>query len=201
MNASSPAEDDGVLRRLLDGVEGWLPLPEAHFLRDLERAAGADIVEIGCYRGRSTIALCCGALASGQLVHSVDPHPSATGVYGGKFGPEDREVYYRNLLGAGIAKQASLINLTSAQVGQCWQAPVGLLFLDGDHSYNAVRRDIDIWGAHLVASGIAAFDDARDPEGGPGKVIAELTADGRYASFAVVGKIHALRKLDLDGVH
>lgn len=201
MSASGSTEGYGVLQRLLEGVDGWLPLPEARFLRDLARAAHYDIVEIGCYRGRSTIALCCGALESGRLVHSVDPHRPATGLYGGKFGPEDREFYYRNLLEAGMARQAALINLTSAQAGLSWQDPVGLLFLDGDHAYDAIRRDIDIWNGHVVPSGIVAFDDASDPAGGPSMVIAELIASGEYRSHATVGKIHALRKQGSDVVH
>jgi predicted O-methyltransferase YrrM len=194
-------ESDDALKRMLEGVDGWLPLPEAYLLRDLAKAVQNDIVEIGCYRGRSTIALCCGAMESGRLVHSVDPHRPATGVYGGKFGPEDRKFYYRNLLASGMAQRAALINLTSAQAGLSWQEPVGLLFLDGDHAYDAIRRDIDIWGAHVVASGIVAFDDASDPAGGPSRVIQELVASGAYCTHAIVGKIHALRKQGSDAVH
>lgn len=199
--SASRSEKDGGLQRLLEGVDGWLPLPEAYLLRDLAEATQADIVEIGCYRGRSTIALCCGATESGRLVHSVDPHRPATGFYGGTFGPQDREFYYRNLLASGMAQRAALINLTSAQAGRSWEEPVGLLFVDGDHTYDAVRRDIDIWGAHVVASGIVAFDDAKDPTGGPSKVIAELIASGEYGSLAIVGKVHALRKQGPDANH
>lgn len=199
MSESETTAGDGLLERLLDGVEGWLPLPDAHFLRDLAKQAQADIVEIGCYRGRSTIALCCGGVESGRLVHSVDPHRPATGLFGGKFGPQDREAYFRNLLAAGMAQRAALINLTSEQAGRSWQEPVGLLFVDGDHRYEAVRRDIDLWGPHVVASGVIAFDDASDPSSGPGKVIQELIASGTYSSLAAVGKVHALRKQASNG--
>lgn len=187
-------ENDAILRQLLEGVEGWLPLPEAGLLRDLAKFAQEDIVEIGCYRGRSTIALCCGAMESGILVHSVDPHRATTGFYGGKFGPQDREFYYRNLLASGMAQRAALINMTSEQAGRCWHRPIGLLFVDGDHAYESVRRDIAIWGTHIVPSGIVAFDDSCDPAGGPSKVLYELIASGEYRSFAIVGKVHALRK-------
>ena len=201
MSVSGSAEEDVVLQRLLDGVDGWLPLPEACLLRDLAKAVHNDIVEIGSYRGRSTIALCCGAIESGRLVHSVDPHRPATGFYGGRFGPEDREFYFRNLLASGMAQRAALINLTSAQAGRSWQEPVGLLFLDGDHTYDAIRRDIDIWGPHVVESGIVAFDDASDPAGGPGRIIQEIIASGEYCSHVTVGKIRALRKLGHNADH
>jgi predicted O-methyltransferase YrrM len=189
------SNDGRDLEVLLDGVEGWLSLPEVRFLSALAKDALADIVEIGCYRGRSTIALSWGAVESGRLVHSVDPHQPTTGVYGGKFGPADREAYYRNMLASGMAQRAALINLTSEQAGRSWHGPIGLLFLDGDHRYEAVRRDIDVWVPHLVAGGVVVFDDASDPDGGPSKVIGELVGGGAYLSIATVGKIHALRKL------
>jgi hypothetical protein len=186
---------DRTLEDLLKGVEGWLPLPEARLLCDLAEAAPADIVEIGCYRGRSTIALCLGAVQSGRLVYSVDPHRPATGFYGGRFGPVDREVYYRNMLASGMAQRAALINLTSEKAGRSWHDPIGLLFIDGDHRYEAVRRDTDIWAPHVVAGGVVVFDDAGASEGGPARVIAELVGGGGYISNSVVGKVHALRRL------
>lgn len=201
MSSASLNDDNTALEKLLDRVEGWLDLPEAHLLRDLAKAASHDIVEVGCYRGRSTIALCCGAVISGRLVHSIDPHRPAIGVYGGKFGPEDRESYYRNLLASGMAQRAALINLTSAQAASAWQEPIGLLFLDGDHDYEAIRQDIAVWGAHVVAYGFVVFDDATDPAGGPGKIIQELIASGDYCSHATVGKVHALRKQGPDGIY
>ena len=186
------------LEELLRDIEGWLPLPDASFLRMLARCSPADIVEIGCYRGRSTIALALGASEAeggGHLVHSVDPHQHAAGVFGGNFGPDDREAYYRNMLGSGMATRAALINLPSEKVGQIWDRPVGLLFVDGDHHYDAVKRDIEVWSPHVVAGGVVAFDDASDKDGGPFTVICELLDSGRFETFEIVGKVHALKKL------
>lgn len=186
------------LAALLDKVEGWIPLPDAELLRRLAQRSPADIVEIGCYRGRSTIALCLGASEAepgGFLVYSIDPHRRATGVYGGKFGPEDREAYYRNMLGSGLARQAALINLPSELVGPIWGSPVGLLFIDGDHRYEAVRRDVEVWRPHLLAEGVIVLDDASDVKGGPFRVVRELLESGAFETVEIVGKMHALRKL------
>jgi predicted O-methyltransferase YrrM len=51
--------------------------------------AGGDIVEIGSFRGKSSVALAEGALRSTVRVFCIDPHTEFTGVYGGKFGPKD----------------------------------------------------------------------------------------------------------------
>ena len=63
------------LRASLRGVEGWLSDREAQFLALLAACPTCDgeILEIGSYRGRSTIALVKGAaLAGGATIHTVD---------------------------------------------------------------------------------------------------------------------------------
>jgi hypothetical protein len=76
------------LEDLLEGVEGWLPLEDARYLCELAREAPADIVEIGCYRGRSTIALSLGA---SQSAHDdrlcVERQPVAADIRTGQCDP------------------------------------------------------------------------------------------------------------------
>ena len=183
---------------IVDEIEGWLPLEEAEYLRLAARSAIGSIVEIGCYRGRSTAALALGALESSgsiQKVYSIDPHDEFTGQLGGAFGPIDRVHYYRNVLRAGVAEHASLINLPSQNVAQIWEKPVGLLFVDGDHRYEAVRKDVDCWLPHVVAGGAIIFDDAQNANAGVGRVISELLECGACADGEKMGKMRQVVKL------
>ena len=51
------------------------------------------IVEIGAYRGASTVALAMGVRDAGRgHVHSIDPHMHFRGVLGGAFSPQDHAV-------------------------------------------------------------------------------------------------------------
>ena len=125
----------------------------------------------------------------------MDPHSSHVGVYGGKFGPADREAYYRNMLASGFTHRAALVNLTSSQAALAWKEPIGLLYIDGDHRYEAVRADINAWSAFLVAGGVVVFIDASDRKGGPHRVVEDLTASGGFQSLRTVGAMHALKKL------
>jgi len=131
------------------------------------------IVEIGSWRGMSTIALAKGAQVP---VYAIEPHEQFTGVLGGTFGPIDRRAFFENLLRAGVVEQVRLVNLSSEVVTPGWQMPVGLLWIDGDHRYEAVRRDFDSWEPHL--RGKVAFHDAIQPTLGPFRLIDELLADG-----------------------
>ena len=109
------------------------------------------------------------------MVYSINPHRSAVGVYSGMFEPADREAYYRNMITAGMAQCAALIDPPSEEAARGWQGKIGLMFIDSDHRYEAVRRDIVAWGRpHLISGGVVVFDDAIDPGGGPPTVFTQV---------------------------
>ena len=67
-----------------EAPEGWLTDAQAERLRVRAAAAGAGtIVEIGSFRGRSTIVL-AGAAAPGASVVAIDPHAGAAAVRSGR---------------------------------------------------------------------------------------------------------------------
>jgi predicted O-methyltransferase YrrM len=53
----------------------------------------------------------------------------------------------------------------SAEVGRGWaNAPVDMVFVDADHSYEGCRADIEAWIPNLKAGGILAVHDYRKDE-------------------------------------
>ena len=178
-------------------VEGMLGNEETLALTELAATVSAGrIVEIGSYRGRSTVALALGVKAAGEAeVVSIDPHFTFTGVYGGQFGPADRVAFFENLLRCGVADRVRVIELPSQEASRAWSSPIELLWIDGDHADEAVRRDFDEWEPHVVTGGMIALHDSADPELGPGRVVAAAVRSGR---FEYVGRVEAttvLRKV------
>jgi hypothetical protein len=51
--------------------------------------------------------------------------------------------------------------MASAAGAAGWTRPIDFLFIDADHSYEAVRRDWDDWTPHIPVSGVVALHDAR----------------------------------------
>ena len=149
------------------------------------------IVEVGSYRGRSTVALAQGAGSS--PVFAIEPHEPFKGVFGGVFGPADRAAFFRTMLSSRAYERVRLVNLSSEVITPGWQMPVRLLWIDGDHSYEGVRRDWDAWNPHLVAGAAVAFDDSTDKSAGPHRLIGELIDAGELAVVERVGKVTALR--------
>lgn len=144
-------------------VEGQISREEAKTLLKLARQIppGRVVVEIGAYRGRSTIALAFGSsLGNATRVYAVDPHVAFQGVLGGRFGPEDQEVLYQNLAKSGVGKIVAVVSLASKAVARCWsESNIGLLWIDGDHTYEAVCEDYNSWEPFIAADGIVAFHD------------------------------------------
>jgi predicted O-methyltransferase YrrM len=144
---------------VMENVEGWFLRDEAITLESYAKLVSppATIVEIGSYRGRSTIVL-AQACPGDVMVYAIDPHIMNDGDPF-PFGNDDRRVFSENILAAQVADKVCPVNLESHAVAQIWNKPVGLLFVDGQHSYEGVRRDLDGWVPRVVDDGIIAAHD------------------------------------------
>ena len=179
----------------LRAIKGWLSPAEGLLLRRLaSEVSEGVIVEVGAYRGRSTYALSMGSREGDDApVFAIEPHEHFSGPLGGGFGPPDRAAFFRNMLKTGSWSNVRLVNLSSEVVTAGWTRPLGLLWIDGDHSYEGVRRDVDCWLPFLLPDASVVFDDSIDPTIGPSRVIAELIADS-WSVTEQVGKVSVLRR-------
>jgi hypothetical protein len=176
-------------------IRGWLSRDAALLLYRLaSQVAEGCIVEVGSFRGRSTVVLARGAEhGHGTRVYAVEPHEPFVGPRGGEFGPEDRAAFFRNMVRTGAYRTVRLLNTSSEIVAPGWTEPVALLWLDGDHSYEGVRRDFDAWGPHLLQGCDLVLDDTDDPRLGPQRLVEELTAAG-WVEVERVDRVAHLRR-------
>jgi predicted O-methyltransferase YrrM len=175
----------------VESVEGWLGRTEIELLLGRAALVRSDhvIVEIGNYRGRSTVALALGARRGARArVYSIDPHLEFIGPRGGRFGPEDQAELYANLTRAGVGAEVHVVCLDSRAVAASWSGPrVGLLFIDGDHRYGAVRADLDAWRPHLAPEADVLFDDCDFPD--VARLVRERVSAGQLVARAGAGKV------------
>lgn len=161
-------------------VEGQISHSEARSLMGLAKSMPADavIIEIGSYRGRSTIALALGARKGyNNRVYAVDPHSEFTGVFGAEFGPQDQAALYRSLTASNVGDIVAVVALPSISAAKGWNdRNVGLLFIDGDHRYKSVRSDFEVWVPFIIEEGVVAFHDNSAP--GVNRLIQELVSAG-----------------------
>lgn len=184
----------------------WMEQEEIDCLTRLARTCkpGRNIVEIGSYRGCSTLALAEGA-GPGVMVYSIDPHLEGDDPIFklAHYSPLDKQVLYRRLLGAHDRKDAgrlfpfdrvSLIELSSRQVDpDLLPHPFGLVFVDGDHSLDGAMDDAQRFGFWLCPGGYLAMHDRNDL--GPQLVIRELLKGEGYELVEDVVRMAVLRKV------
>jgi predicted O-methyltransferase YrrM len=100
------------------------------------------IVEIGSFLGNSTIFL---AAPGRDLVYAVDPHDEASMTQV----PSDETIsdqFIENLELFGVRERVVYLRQRSVDAAATWAAgPVRLLFIDGLHTYEAVRSDFAAW--------------------------------------------------------
>ena len=176
-------------------VEGWLTEGQAQELFDAAHACpnGGRIVEIGSFRGRSTIVLALGA-PDGVEVVAIDPHA------GNDRGPqeiegyedaadEDRERFEANLSAAGVRERVRHVAAFSAEAQGEVEGGIDVLYVDGAHRYRPARADIRDWGARVVGGGTMLVHDSFSSIGVTCAIVRQLLLGRR---FRYVGRSRSL---------
>ncbi len=183
------------LEGILSKVEGMLTLNEGRYLCRLAQLnpGKGPIVEIGSWKGKSTIWLALGAMAvRGDKVYAIDPHtPLLEEGY-----VEDTEAdFRRNIEEAEIDSQVVSMVMTSEEAVKGWNKPVGLLWIDGDHRYEQVKRDFLLWEPHVIEGGIIAMHDTIRKKGPKRVLWEEVFHSDHFQDISIVDNITAARKV------
>lgn len=158
----------------LDALDGLItPAVGAELYRlALEVPADQAIVEVGSYKGMSTAYLAAGARdGHAPKVYAVDPWdkqdpPGTNGRDYYRFAdPATRARFEEQLKSVGLWSHVTVRQGFSPDVARRYKgAPVGLLYVDGDHQAEAVQADVEGWLPHLAEDGLVAFDDYVSPK-------------------------------------
>jgi predicted O-methyltransferase YrrM len=127
------------------------------------------IVEIGSFRGRSTIVLRRAAAPDVEVV-AIDPHG------GGDRGPQqispdaalgeaDHEAFHANLRRAGVDDGVRHLRRMSQDALGEVEGEIALLYVDGAHRYGPARADIERWGERVAPGGTMLVHDAYNAVG------------------------------------
>ncbi|MCK4667784.1 class I SAM-dependent methyltransferase [Candidatus Dependentiae bacterium] len=189
--------DKFILTEEILNITGSVSFEECQCLFSLAyQVSDGCIIEIGSSQGRSTIALAIGSYLCNKIpLYAVEPHIEFIGILGGKFGIKDKIGFYKNMLNYEVLEIVNLLNTKSEIIGKCWEEEISLLWIDGDHSYDSVKKDFYIWEKKLIKGGLVAFHDSLDEKLGPYKVIKEILLNNRYSKCEIINRITILKKI------
>lgn len=221
-------------------VFGWSPIEQLYSLYVtslLNRHLEGDIIEVGSWGGRSSIALGLSALESqGTTVHAIDYFPNkedwkenSDGTYSFMIEIDGKRIpghnlqtvwkepfensiapfyrdhpnmieYFRsNITNAGLKDRVRPFkgNAQYFALQVPYDFKCRMVYIDGEHSYESVKNDIETLSKFLVKDGIICFDDAFTSYDGVDKAITEcVIQSGRFHSFAkLTRKLFIARKL------
>ncbi len=180
--------DFAPVKELIKDVPGWLSDEEGEALYELARACTGKgvIVEIGSWKGKSTICLGLGSRAgNGVRIFAVDPHADYR-----------HGEFKENIERAGIADLVTPVKGLSQQMADGFDEPIELIFVDGSHEEELVREDFDKWVPKVVEGGIVAFHDTTWHDG-VRRVVAEKIYGSRQFKDVrfVIGSTTIARKV------
>ena len=149
-------------------IPGFLAQAEGYALHLLARQGPGEgeVVEIGSFMGLSTCWLASGLVQAGRgkvtavdtfqgsPEHQSDPHLKTILAEGRLF-----DAFQLCLERHGLADHVQPLVGDAHQISAAWKRPIRLLFIDGDHSYEGVRRDYVDWESFVVPGGLVCFHD------------------------------------------
>jgi MMP 1-O-methyltransferase len=192
-----PADLDKAIEHALQlsqRTEGFLEEQESRFLVILAACTPAEgaIVEIGSFKGKSTIALASVAARYGLgPVVAIDPHtaPSPTDPDLAP-GASSFDEFMAAIRDANLEKHVDAHRTFSREVAKSWSRPIRLLWIDGEHTYKGAKEDFDLFSPYLSKGAIVALHDALHAFEGPIRVfVEEILRSDRFGAAGFVQSI------------
>jgi predicted O-methyltransferase YrrM len=203
-DSNAAREDFAAALRRVQGVAGWLSDAQARRLWEAARAVRPPgrLVEIGSFRGRSTIVLASAAVTGVEVV-AIDPHeggdrgPQEIAAEAGR-GQDDFAAFHDNLGAAGLQERVRHVRARSSRALAAVEGDVELLYVDGAHRYRPARADIEQWGGRVAPGGTMLVHDAFNAVGVTLAQLRGLIISSRWRYLGRTGSLAEYRRESLD---
>jgi len=170
-------------------LRGWFTEAEGAWYRAAAAVASGTLVEVGCWRGRSTSFLAPVLRGQPARLLCVDHWAGSSDGWNAAYqtslaesaarGEPVQACFERNM--AALKLPHTLLAMPSAEAAlQVPDGSCGLVFLDGSHDEAAVAADLEVWWPKIAPGGLLAGHDY-EPTKHPGLVAAVQAFAGRRA--------------------
>ena len=143
--------------------------------------ATGDVVEIGSWQGRSTSFLARAVLDSDNgRFFAIDHFKGNVGkeasyVVGKQDLSDLKHNFMSNMKSLNLESSVNLLDMTTIEAAREFtQGQIRFLFIDGNHTYEGVSKDIELFFPLLSSSAIIVFDDFSNAFPGLLKAVGEM---------------------------
>jgi hypothetical protein len=174
--------------RAASAVDGFVSTAEGRLLYELARSARGSVVEIGSWKGRSTIWLAYGARdGNGGTVYAIDPHAGSQD-HVDKDESSTLDEFISNIQKSAVGENIIPLVMSSEEAHNKVPCPVGVLFLDGPSEETMVRGEVARWLPCLSdRASIAIHDTVSMP--GPRGAAEHLYLSSKFVDVRLVDTI------------
>jgi hypothetical protein len=148
-------------------IQGWFSFSQLYSNVVQKFPEGSHFVEVGVWKGTSAAYMGVEIINSGKKIKfdCIDPFvPVGDEMPEFKITHEDlKNTFIENM--KPLEGYYNLITIGSPECAEAYEdKSVDFVFIDGDHSYDAVVRDIKAWGPKIKSGGILSGHDYAMPD-------------------------------------
>ena len=189
----------------IDKLKGFMPKREGMALTRWSKKFSSigPIMEIGSYCGKSAIYLSRGAILNDQFVYTIDHH----------FGSEEHQIneeYFDNEIFDSINKRVDTLPLlikninkikvnnvvpiisNSIDIASKWNTELGMVFIDGGHSFQAANDDYESWNTKIKKNGALVIHDIFENPNDGGQAPFEIFQKALKNNFEIYERVDTL---------
>lgn len=145
-----------------DRIEGWFNLPQAVALQKIVKSlpVGSKVVELGSYKGRSSVAI-ASVLPTESILYCVDHFQGSEEHKKSNLDVADLlETFTKNIEQFGVKDKICTLAMTTTQAAAKFDPEtLDLVFVDAAHDYDSVKSDLLHWYPKIKPGGFLLCDD------------------------------------------
>jgi len=200
---------------LIKEIKGFIAREEAMRLYELAREASliGPCLEIGSYCGKTASYIGMGCRENGGILFSIDHHRGSEEQQPGEeyFDPDllDKEtgmidtfrIFRKTISDLGLEDTVIPIVARSEVVAGSWGTPLGMVFIDGGHTFEVAIADYNCWAPHILPGGFLAIHDIfPDPSKGgqaPRHIYNLALASGLFTELPMINTLGILKRKEI----
>lgn len=145
-----------------ENIEGWFDSNDVKLYEEMVSSAkdGAVFVEIGCFKGRSTVAMC-------ELIQKYNKQINFFAVdhFKGSWEHQDDptlkdlfKIFLQNTI--DYNKSLNIIPQPSEMAAENFKdGSIDFVYIDASHDYESVKKDLNVWFPKLKYDGVMGGHD------------------------------------------